>query len=98
LIIEKAGKDKTYPIWLGGSKTVIELDSHPSPQIGSGLRRIRPTGDTDLVLKTDKPDSMEAPLRPLRGTDTLGIEEMADRSPSSRCGVVLTKKDESRGW
>lgn len=77
---------------------MIELDSHPSPQIGSGPRGISPTGDTDLVLETDESDSMEAPLRPLGGTDTLGIEEMADRSPSSRCGVVLTKKDKSRGW
>ncbi len=86
-----------YSTWLGASKTVIELDSHPSPQVGSGPRRICPAGDSDLVIETEKPNGMEAPFLSLGGTDTMRIEEMADRSPLSRRGVLWTKKDESRG-
>ena len=76
---------------------MIELYSHSSRQIGSDPRRTSPTGDIDLIFETDKPDGMEVPFLSLRGTDTMGIEEVADRSLSSRRGVVWTKNGESRG-
>ena len=75
---------------------MIELYSHSSRQIGSDLRRTSPTGDIDLIFETDTTDNMEVLFLSLGGTDTIGIEEVADRSPSSRRGVVWTKKDESR--
>jgi hypothetical protein len=75
---------------------VIELYSHSSLQVGSGPRRTRPIGDTELISETETTDNIEVPLFSLGGTDTMGIEEVADRSPSSRRGVMWTKKDESR--